>query len=73
MTFLRHSFLHLTVFRSLIFFNCRALNVEIGVNPNDQHCHVNYVNLASGKHYCISLTKALLNMEIGVTVKLNFV
>ena len=27
--------------------------------------------IASGKHYCISLTKALLNVEIGIVVKLN--
>ena len=47
---------------------------------NDQRCDkisVNNVNLviqqqiASGKHYCISLTKAPVNVEIGMVVKLN--
>ena len=48
--------------------------------PNDQRCdkisvnNVNFViqqQIASGKHYCISLTKASLNVEIGVMVELN--
>ena len=49
------------------------------VKCNTQRCdkiYVNNVNLviqqiASGKHYCISLTKAPLNVEIGVMVELN--
>ena len=47
---------------------------------NDQRCDkisVNNVNLviqqqiASGKQYCISLTKAPVNVKIGMIVKLN--
>ena len=58
------------------------MNVEIGMmikcnTPMINVISVNNVNLviqqqiASGKHYCISLTKALINVEIGVMVKLK--
>ena len=47
------------------------------VYPNDQRCdkisvnNVNLVQIASGKDYCVSLTKAPLNAEIGMMVKCN--
>ena len=56
---------------------CEILYDSIVSYPNDQCCDkisVNNVNLvikqqiASGKHFCISLTKAPVNVEIGVLV-----
>ena len=58
------------------------ISMEIGCDgkasyPNDQHCDKIYVNnakssqIASGKHYCISLTKGPVYMEIGMLVKSN--
>ena len=59
---------------------CEILYDSIVQYTNDQRCDkisVNNVNLviqqqiASGKHYCISTTKAPVNVEIGMMVKLN--
>ena len=60
--------------------NVKFFYDSIAQYPNDQHCDKISVNnvilviqqqIASGKHYCISLTKAPLNVEIGVMVELN--
>ena len=59
---------------------CEILYDSIVKYRNDQHCDkisVNNLNLvikqqiASGKHFCISLTIAPRNVEIGMMEKLN--
>ena len=54
-----------------MIIKCNNVNLVI------QQQKINNVNLviqqqiASGKHYCILLTEALLNVKIGMMVKLN--
>ena len=56
---------------------CEILHDSILQYLNDQRCdeisvnHVNLVQNSFSKHYCISITKAPPNVEIGVVVKLN--
>ena len=74
---LRQAFLYLTNKSSA---KCQNWYDGKVLYANDQRCDkisVNNVNLviqqqiASGKHYCISLTKAPVNVKIVIMVKLN--
>ena len=66
-----HTVLYLTNESST---KCDILYVGKVQYPNDQRDKISVNNviqqlIASGKHYCISLTKAPLNVKIGMMVK----